>query len=140
MAAQPDGRCSPEQSSDPLGVREFCKPGRAGGPLPRKMHIHTHARFGGQFPEIPRPSGIHELPRGPRLICFGRGMPRGPHTPGLLPKITLPEPAGLGKRKWGIAEALPRPGGGPSGGEKEGNWGLWHTQEPPACLPAHCGN
>lgn len=59
--------------------------------------MHTHARFGGQFQEHPRPSGIHELPRSPRLICFGKEIPRGPHTLDLLPKLTMPENQGWGR-------------------------------------------
>lgn len=85
--------------------------------------MHTHARFGGQFQEIPRPSGIHELPR---LVsgwfALGGGTPRGPGTTSLLPKITLPEPVGWEKRSTGNnrsgSETRPWGGGKAMGCEK----------------------
>lgn len=46
-------------------------------------------------------------------------MPGGPRATGLLPKIALPEPVGLGKRRRRRAEAPPSPGRGPGGREKE---------------------
>lgn len=84
--------------SDPLGIRDVCKkPGKSMDPLPRKMHIciDVYTLLGGQFRESPRPFGIHELPRGPELVCFvGGGLSGVP-----VPPVFRPRSHGLSQ--WG---------------------------------------
>lgn len=80
--------------------------------------MHTHARFGGQFQEIPRPSGIHELSRLVSGWFALDGGPRGVLAPPVfLPKITLPEPVGWEKRSTGNnrSGSETRPWGGGQG-------------------------
>lgn len=102
MAAQVDGRSNPEQRFRSFGDQDLYKKlEKSMDLLPGKMYICTRALFRRLFQEIPRTSGIHELPRDPRLVCFGRETSRGPGTTSLLLKIILPEPVGWGKRNVG---------------------------------------
>lgn len=115
-----EGSSSPGQRFRPFGIRDLCKKlGKSMGPLPRKMHVCIHMySLGDNFRRCLDPLKSM-IPWGPRLVCFGRGAPRGTGITSLLPKITLL--SHWSTRTWGTAEAQARGEGRkkPSGCEKE---------------------